>query len=354
MVLKKKALTVSCSGLPDFMMLSTRLVETFLNYVIKELISDLDVTKQNGDEKVHVNDGYSWTFVAPNIYVDTKSVYVRFQDVLTLYLFKLLLNELGQEVESEDANDDEHKNEVLKVVSVPLLNGLEDKIKEEFKIDTDFVSKLKTDVIEKLKKLRSIYENNKDALDLDNPKAKIEGITSLYQNYKVDPKELVDVPADMVESVKLRIIEFRLHSIKNEEAKKAEQALSDKRKSKMKLKRLFNNLHKGSKKNKTDLSYDSDEEDELEEKDDGIDDEEFEKMSEARMKENSERTAYQRLQQAEQREGIRLKNVNAFRTRVDHKVYVETYLPKSREKFLEKFVNDINEENTIDANFKFA
>ncbi|GME84144.1 unnamed protein product [Ambrosiozyma monospora] len=71
------------------------------------------------------------------------------------------------------------------------------------------------------------------------------------------------------------------------------------------------------------------------------------------MKENSERTAYQRLQQAEQREGIRLKNVNAFRTRVDHKVYVETYLPKSREKFLEKFVNDINEENTIDANFKY-
>ncbi|ESW96375.1 hypothetical protein KL918_000328 [Ogataea parapolymorpha] len=306
----KSLLTVGVEGLPECLIHSNYLTDDLLTYTMNELLTSVPV-KVN-DESVHLNTKFSWTALNNDI-INSKIIFIEFHDLLTLYLFDKVVN-----------------SENIKVRLKQTARMACEKLAENIEITEIDSSKFneRLSQIEKHEALR---------------KRGTQTVNGQGQVYMVDPKDLEDVPPDMLDLVKQNVINFRMRVLYLESQKKQQQMIRDKQLSKMKLRRMLPARN----------DRNEDESDE-ELQDDGIDDEEFKKQQETQAQTRAEKTFLMRIQQTRKRDEARLKSIEAFHKNIEHHAYETEYVVNARKRFLDSFVSGIKDaSNKIDQNFSY-
>ncbi|GMM31161.1 hypothetical protein DAMA08_039060 [Martiniozyma asiatica (nom. inval.)] len=268
-------LVISITNLPSQLFLQTS-IESFLDSVLKLL--QFPISSVQGEHLV-IDFKYVWTWV-------DDIVLVKFEDSLLFYLFFCLLD--GYHIS---------ETQPLKLTcNEDILNKVEQQIdNQDWK--SNLIGKLDTTV-------KLILDNN----DQDE-------YTKMYNNYKIDSKDVIDVPPDMIDDVRRQMIDFRLHSLKLEKERR------EKRKSGLynitRENHQLDNIEKGrieQRENKEDI--------------------EFAKL----------------LNSFKQVEDKMMQSVNNYENSASY----ESSIQKSREKFMDRFVHSIqNENNPLDKNYNY-
>lgn len=166
------------------------------------------------------------------------------------------------------------------------------------------------------------------------------------QDYNVDLRELVDVPRDFVPKVQAAIVEFRLKVVKMERAKRENLILNDKRKARIKLRRMFQDLSKRA------GGIDEDEmEEDFSDDEQIVDDEEMEKAHREQVKKDIESQVSIKQQHMARRDKARLSLLKNFESVVEHSHYEQVVVPERANKFIKEFVEGVDSaKNKIDEN----
>ncbi|ODV87339.1 hypothetical protein CANARDRAFT_5885 [[Candida] arabinofermentans NRRL YB-2248] len=350
----KSSLVVGVENLPVSILSSDRIIEHLLSYIVNEQIDKCTLVSR--DEKCvfaePLNKNFTWSFINRD-YLGEAIVFVEFKDILSLYLFKRILDGKSIPDETEDKFDVEPQTDIqtgkeVKVVTKKIITKALDVIEQKLEVTLPEDEELN----QKLIYLKQYV------LKSDKGQGKLASTTSYYEEYEVDPSELAEIPPELVDTVRQDIIDFRLHVFKLEKQKKEQQQLNEKKNSRMKLKRIYNDLQHTDKKRKTvAIANDSDSEDEHEDDEEAnneMNDEEQERIFQAKEKARISSAYYPRLQQVRKEDLTRAKNVANFEKSIKHDVYVSEFVPSQRRKFLDNFVNNITDSNNkIDANLDY-
>ncbi|VEU21960.1 DEKNAAC102961 [Brettanomyces naardenensis] len=342
-----RALVVAVQNLPKWLLNSVQLLDSLLQYVIAELGTKCSVVlKDKPAEKVEIDPEFKWTYLDDDYVAESKIVFVQFDDILALHLFKRSVNGL------EVASDTDTKASI-KVTSKGVIGLALTRLAEAVSVDTaGDSSSLLTERITKLQR----YAENRFKLGNHKPVDAEE-----YSNqYRVDPADIADIPVDMVQTVKEGIVDFRLHAIKVENEEREKRQLEDKRKTRVKLRRLFQDVNQNSGETGSERSKDDAEEEMEDIQVDGTDkrgevgDKELEKLQEERIKDRTNVFYGERLEGVRRKDAYRSKLSGKFSTSIKHDVYLKETIPTARKRFMSTFVNGIQDTNNkIDENFNY-
>ncbi|QPG73235.1 hypothetical protein FOA43_000542 [Brettanomyces nanus] len=339
-----RELILAVDNLPRSLVASVSVVESLLVYVITEVGLGYKVSiKDKPENRIQIVPEFRWSFLDNEYVAESKMVFIEFEDILALYLFKMILESLGGQFESVVLS--------VKKEIVPALKKLKESISIE--IDSEDTSSETKQNIARLIKCSDIRYKLRGEREMVNEKEYVS-------QYRVDPSDLSDVPSYMVDSVRQNVIDFRLQVIQLEKKEREKRQLEDKRKTKLKLRQLFNELNNQSAKDQGDkmevdeLENNLEDEDNENENDDDLDDEEYEKKVQAEKKQRLEREYNKELQLSQKKEAKRKQLYERFINEVEHHVYMSKVIPKSREKFLKSFVSNVHDsDNTIDRNHEY-
>lgn len=174
--------------------------------------------------------------------------------------------------------------------------------------------------------------------------------TDVYSDYKVDDRELVDVPKELLDTVKNDIVEFRLRVVKIEKQKREKDALNDKKKSRFKLKKLYHDI---SNSNAIDEYEDKEEdfimEEDQEGEDEEVDDLEIEAKRQEQLNELKEREFQAKKLIVVDQDTHRHQLAQSLEVLKQYEQTVE----RKRVKFLHDFVDNVQStDNKIDNNLE--
>ncbi|OWB83466.1 hypothetical protein B5S33_g2096 [[Candida] boidinii] len=375
----EKHLTICLYDLPNFLTKSELNMETFLVYLMNQ-IKNIPIKDNDGNViSNNINMNFKWSLLS-NDYVENKPFYIIFEDTLTLFIFKKVFEYIysNEWIESDtniapasksvsDASSSSAIKSKFKIVLAPLTTKLIEKLVEKLpSLTQTFESETTKEFLEDFKnnfinfKVKAL--NNLSTLEDQSKISKLDILAKKYSKENIDPKELIDIPSDMIETVKENIINFRLQVINLEKKNRNEQILNDKKNSRMKLKRLFTDLKEDSK-SKSDIKMgnnngdEGDEDDETEDTTNGgddITDEEYERLQEVRRNKQIEQAYSMREKEVIKRDQARINEYNNFEKFLKHEVYMNKLIPEKREKFLNNFVNNVKDiNNTIDSNISY-
>jgi hypothetical protein len=322
---KNIGLVLLVSNLPKEILKYDALIENFFDYIIKIIFDTVTYCFKKGtDEKINISPEFEWYIMyqgIPNSQEYGHEVFIVFEDAMMMYLFLQLMDDL--EVKNDQS---------LKILNDIKINEIIiPKIKELFDVDVSNLLKRQNDIIVHLKELMSIgTQINEEERPPDDY---LTTIKKLSESYTIDPKDLSDVPADMLDQVKQYIIDFRIHVLTDLEKKQKERTIRDQEET-SKLWSETKTYEDNSMNNLSDV--------------------EFERLMQNREKSLSEKNYYLKLGQYKRREEVRLKNYYNFMNFTKHQSYITKVVPQNRKKFLANFVHNVNNENNkIDSNFSY-
>ncbi|ODV98053.1 hypothetical protein PACTADRAFT_31465 [Pachysolen tannophilus NRRL Y-2460] len=289
-------------------------------------------------------DKYSWSTVSEFDLGESESnpIFLRFEKVIDL----LKIYQFFQHDDDHDLKDKLH----LESNSLEMLNDYKKEHQLEIQ-DSEVYSSLK----QKLENFAisipkvSASITTEFGLSIDGK----DSVASDLLNYKIDQKELVDVPKPLVEEVKKNIIDFRLKVFKDEKAKREKELVADKKKSRLKLKKLFADISKANNTKNDSKSFDDYEDDDDElmaegyDEDDELNDEEYEKLRKAKEEDLIEQKFLNREKLLKQKENKRLAYIEKTTREI---INYDQLISTQREKFLKEFVNGLTQSNKIDNN----
>ncbi|OWB70373.1 hypothetical protein B5S31_g50 [[Candida] boidinii] len=377
----EKHLTICLYDLPNFLTKSELNMETFLVYLMNQ-IKNISIKDNDGNViSNNLNMNFKWSLLS-NDYVENKPFYIMFEDILTLFMFKRMFeyiycdewvdsdpNNVAASKNVPDASSSSTIKSKFKIVLAPLTTKLIEKLVEKLpSLNSTFESETTKEFLEDFKnnfinfKVKEL--NNLSTLEDQSRISKLDILAKKYSKENIDPKELIDIPSDMIETVKENIINFRLQVINLEKKNRNEQILNDKKNSRMKLKRLFTDLKEDSKikpdtkmGNNNHNEDDDDDDDETEDITNGgddITDEEYERLQEVRRNKQIEQAYSIREKEVIKRDQARINEYNNFEKFIKHEVYINKIIPEKREKILNNFVNNVKDiNNTIDSNISY-
>lgn len=340
---RNKELVMSISNISSSIVEFSALVENTLDFAIKSLFDSIpSCIKKDTEETIAISPGFQWTYMGVNSgSTDSENVYVVFEDAMMLYLFLKAFDGLK-------ISDSE--NDRMKVYcDIGFEKDIIPKITSIFSYDTDKLIEIRNMVKNHITEIEKIgiraKQRNKPVDDY------LTRCKRLSETYTVNPKDLFDVPGNMVDVVKQNIIDFRLHVLKDLEKKQKERALQDQIEARKQM-----NLTHISPNNESVLKKENENKYKYMENHavKNMSDIEFETLLQSKEKSLVEKRYYNRLGQYKRREEIRLKNYNNFVNMTKHDSYTNKVIPLNRKKFLANFVTNITaESNKIDSNFSY-
>lgn len=341
----KSPLTLGLMNLPSDILKYPALVENVLDKVIKLIFDHVPVCrrKDNGEE-IRIAPGYQWSYMGvKTTNLETQTVYVIPDDAMMAYLF-------AKSMELLDLGDHEKKLHV--VSSKELDEKIFPKLDDFFEVDLERLQRVIDDTrkhVVEMKKM-GIKAKEKDT-PVDDYLTKFK---RLSETYRVDPKDLSDVPADMVDVVKQNIIDFRLHVLTDLENKQNERMLKDKLEAQRQMGELQNENTTAIAGFSADGRAFNREEYPNHITKQGMSDIEFESMLQSKEKSALEKNYYIKLGQYKKKEDARLKNYMNFQLVHKHHSYVSKVIPQNRKRFLDNFVSNVKDANNkIDLNFNY-
>ncbi|ANZ73314.1 BA75_01575T0 [Komagataella pastoris] len=322
-------LTIGVDNIPSGVTRSAGLVAGFLESVIDDYLVDFLPKDENSK--------YFWSFVDNDV-VEFKVVFMQFRSFELLQMVIQIFGKMNLKIHIPEGS-----KKILEQVETLERDEDADKVKEYIEL----ISKLSS------RKLHS-YKSHGDVVE------KLDNLSKYYNRYRIDPKELVDVPNELVDTVKKEIVEFRLNVLKLEKSKRETQMLNDKRKARMRLRRMIQ-LNNISGKSGNSRNEDEDE-DEDEYEDENENEKQFNEMTdeeyEMRRLENVQLNHKKKFELYEssvhKNDVARINSIHNFENNIMHSSYESKLVPSRREKFLEEYVLNIKENtNSIDKNIQY-
>lgn len=338
---KPSLLVVGLKNLPNDVLEFAALVENILDHVIK-LLSDRvqSCKRKNNGEEVSIYPGFQWSYMGvKTANLDTQTVYVVFDDAMMLYLFLKIMDSLALGDGFQQTSICRNKELDEKVI--PKLN-------EFFEIDFQQLQTITKDVKSHILEMARIgLKAKKKNTPADDYLTRFK---RLAETYHVDPKDLSDVPTDMIDVVKQDIIDFRLHVLTNLENKQKERMLKDR----IEAQKQLGQLQNGAKEvvyNERSVSTGGYPENGNKH---GMSDIEFESMLQNKEKSTLEKNYYFKLGQYKKKEDARLKSYMNFQLVQKSDAYVSKVIPQNRKRFFDNFISNVKDANNkIDLNFSY-
>ncbi|KAI0465249.1 hypothetical protein LJB42_000476 [Komagataella kurtzmanii] len=320
-------LTIGVNNLPAGITRSAGLVAGFLESVIDDYL--VDFLPKDGNSK------YFWSFVDNDV-VEFKVVFIQFRSFELLRMVVQIFEKMNLKM---------HISEGCKKVLEQVETLERDEDTEKVKEYIELISKLSS------RKLHS-YKSHGDVVE------KLDNLSKYYNRYRIDPKELVDVPNELVDTLKMEIVEFRLNVLKLEKSKRETQMLNDKRKARMRLRRMLqlNNVsgNLGNSRNEDEDEDEDEYEDENEKQFNEMTDEEYERRRMENVQLNHKKKFELYESSVHKNDIARINNIYNFENNIKHSSYESKLVPSRREKFLEEYVLNIKENtNSIDKNIQY-
>lgn len=338
-----RSLVCCVQGLPDYIIGHNSMIENLISFIIFHLIKEIKVSSEVNNSDIELDLDYKWSIIMNESFVHSKHVFVKFNDILTLYLFQKLLDGAVQTREKHSNDDNGAMNVIVNTsVKQKVIPEIINRFKFEINNNKDkAITTLKPKVENRIEKMRQELADE----DTEMTSEDVDEYTKMYNNYKIDSKDLSHIPADMLETVKKSVIDFRLHALKVEKEKKEKRLLNEKIKAVNKLGSLLNVV-------------DEDGDDTMDGQQSfiGVDGDDWERevkklKSEQAKEEESLNTD---LQEYKKREEHRLKAHEKYLKMIKHEVYINEYIPNARKQFLAKFVNPVKDtNNSMDKNFQY-
>ncbi|GAV28069.1 hypothetical protein PMKS-001537 [Pichia membranifaciens] len=342
---KKSPLVLGLLNLPNDILEYPALVENVLDNIIKLIFDRVQFCrrKDNGEE-IRIAPGYQWSYMGvKTANVETQTVYVVVDDAMMAYLFakSMKLLDLGDQ-----------QKELHIISSKDLDEKIFPKLDDFFQVDLEKLQSVKDDA---RKHIVEMKKTGMKAKEKDTPVDDyLTRFKRLSETYRVDPKDLSDVPADMVDIVKQNIIDFRLHVLTDLENKQNERMLKDK----LEAQKQMGELQNESSAINAEPSADGRPYNRVEYPNygtkQGMSDIEFESMLQSKEKSTLEKNYYIKLGQYKKKEDARLKNYMNFQLVLKHDSYVSKVIPQNRKRFFDNFVSNVKDvNNKIDLNFNY-
>lgn len=130
-----------------------------------------------------------------------EDIFVRFDDVVMLYMFWKFFDNF------------EIAGVTIHVGKDKSAEAIFQRINEKFDIDLKPLNTLKEKVILHITELQQIGAKARESEQKEDDY--LTRFRKMSETYIVNPKDLFDVPVDMVEKVKQNILDFRLHVLKD-------------------------------------------------------------------------------------------------------------------------------------------
>lgn len=316
-------LVISISNVPVDILMYGALVEELLTYLVVEIHRSVPSLKLKSDSKdLEISKVFQWSYMGVK---GGEDIFVRFDDVVMLYMFWKFFDNF------------EIAGVTIHVGKDKSAEAIFQRINEKFDIDLKPLNTLKEKVILHIAELQQIGAKARESEQKEDDY--LTRFRKMSETYIVNPKDLFDVPVDMVEKVKQNILDFRLHVLKDLEKKQRERALQDK----LEARKQTNKVHEISAETKRPHRYGK-----------PVSDIQFESMLQSREKAAAEKNYLVKLNQYKRREEARMKNYINFSKFNKHESYINSVVPQQRRKFLASFVDGVvNENNKIDKNFTY-
>ncbi|CDK27963.1 unnamed protein product [Kuraishia capsulata CBS 1993] len=340
---KEKLLTISLENIPSSLIRSELLIEAWLDHTLTVEIAKL---KPEAVEKLNL--GYRWTFVE-NEYIELRCIFLEFADILTLKLIESALE--GWAIGKDDDKEAVAK---LKVVLQPGTRSLLEKLEAIVPTDgvehAESIADIHQSLTAHVARLIKVSRNELKPHAIATI-GKLQDLEEQYTNYQIDPKELVDIAPDLLESAERDILDFRLSVLRVEKQKREKQLLSDKRKSRQRVKKLFQDIQRS--RSNMDVDQDVSEEEAEDEELETVDDYQYELDAKKQREQRQQRLYQNRLDAVKTRDLTRHKNLLQFENTTEHGRYEGTVVPEKRAQFLKDFVeNVVDGKNKIDENLE--
>lgn len=326
-------------GLPAYVMKHHSMIENLISYIIFHLVKNVTVkTKTDKEEEELALDlGYTWGIIENESYVHAKQVFVKFNDVLNLYLFQVLLNGVITNKLEDSLGIHVFVSTAIKEKVIP---EIENKFQFYVGEDNKAVSDLRENVIKHIAEIEYIVLEHENETDIVMGDDDDDEYTKMYNEYKIDPKDISHISADVMETVKKFIIDFRLHALKVQKEKKEKRLLNEKERADTKLRALLK----------------PEEDDPMtginEVNEDGNDWEaEVKRVKTSQFEEDRKFEAD--FIEFKKKEEARLRKHERYLKVIKHDVYVNDYIPGARKQFMKKFIDSIDSRNSIDKNFNY-
>lgn len=317
-VAAQPAFVCCVENMPVHVLAHKSMVECVLSYLVFVCIGKTRVLCSGVG--VEMDKEYAWGMVTNESYVHPRQVFAYFEDVLVLYLFQKLLN--GLEIDGKTVLVHVDKDIATKVLPA---------IEERFDIEEgESMEKLRADLEVRIAAIKQTVEQD------EAESGGVDTYTRMYNSYKIEPRDMAHIPADMQETVKHSLIEFRLHALKVQKELREKRLLEDKAKADS----ILNAVHEDDPMDGSGSADGDDWEKELE------------REREARAKED--RDLQPQLAQYAKKENARIKQYERYLSSVKHDKYMEEYVPRARKQFLARFVDPVKDtNNSIDKNFTY-
>lgn len=318
-------LTISVEHLPVELLTSSLIIESLLDYAI-ELLNNCDVHTSSGTALIMPSPIYSWAYVDGEHGVTSRTIYIRFKDILTLDLFSKLLR----------------KNNSLTIIHKPELDISLHKLTDQITVNVNKLNESGKSIAERLNQLVKMV--SAQAVDPIITKGN-------DKSYKIDPTSIVDVRPDLIDGAKREIIQFRVGSAAHEEERKKQRVVKDNQETMKNIQELLcdiNEIRKVS-------SHESSDHSKIESAVNKCkSDEDIEKERSLHLKEVNDRNYHLRLQLLKREEIQRLTKYDQYVTKIKHDIYLKKVIPERHRAFMKSFVDSIHDsDNIIDKSFNY-
>ncbi len=364
---------VVLKNIPPRLLNASSLLEELLEYAITKLLPKYHVVKASDSKAIPLNTSFRWALLSNNYVSDTKAVFITFSDILTLHLFQKTF-ELFSANEKSDCGLKIHISKKLKKPLQLLEKCIE--ISDCQNMQKKLGDHLSNKYEEVMDKIGSVAIENEN-IDTDLKATQ----------YSVDQNALLNIPDMLLENVKASIIDFKMSASRAEEMRVRKRKLQEEKRTRLKLQYLFNDLkheksnekdemqldidkykgetylveqhsniheHHHEKDNMNDDGDDDDDDDDDNIPGDDMGDLDFKKQM-AQQRDNKIEDEFQRRIDIQKRsEQQQLSLFSEFNAAIKNDQYLENVIPKARKKFMESFVDNINNStNTVDKSFRY-
>lgn len=331
-------LTVYLSGMNSDILEFPGLVENVLNFVINEINENYKCTKKINNESVKIDTSFSWSYMGvPKESIDNQEIFINFKDSMMLWLFVQCMNNLS--LDKHDKEDDKKFNITINYDKI-FETQIVDKFAEIFDYEIRKVETVQKSIILHISDMIKVAENViKNTIKIDDYLSKCK---KLSETYRVDPKDLAEVPPYLVDTVKQRIVEFRIHVLKDLENKSNLKKIEDSAETRiLKLNDLYNSQNTGE---PIPPKFVNDE----------FSDIEYETQVLNKKKTEAEKKYTMHLSYLKKKEFSRLKNHEIYLKVYKHDAYKNEIIPQKRKRLIDNFVTGVTStKNKIDSNFSY-
>ncbi|KAG0682140.1 U1 snRNP component [Pichia californica] len=332
---KPKVLVSAVTGISGDILEYKALVENILSKAVTSIIDNVTIYNKKDNNEISLSPAFQWSYMGvKKNSLDTQTVYIAFEDIMIMFLFKTIIESI--------TIDKEHKMMLIAPTEleekiVPMLNEL-------FDINLEKSENIIIEVSTHISEIQQIAHN--EILKSTPKDDYLTRCKRLSENYRIDPRDLSDVPSDMLDIVKQNIIDFRLHVLTDLENKQKERMLQDKLNVQKELSQDYNSS------NNSICAYELEEQQEKTYS--NMSDIEYESMLQSNEKKSLDKHYYYKLGQYKKREENRLKQYANFEMVTKHESYLKNVIPRNRRKFLANFVFNVTDiKNKIDMNFDY-